>query len=261
MLSCSGLLKSNVAARAFPAAAQVGCTACSAAWQLTNQYRLHNIHVCAPSWHHCPKLYVLVALEGVKRAHTCSQAQQATDLLCDQDCRASASITPTSVHEGLQYCATGYSLFSLRGIRPASYRRAFFNRYSSCNSCCADTAHLHFHPMALRQRLPSTLARLLLLRHTDTATAAAVGTLTNGRAGYSAAALPQYADDDELVAKAGRALEEIKEAGTMKVERQITTPQAAIVGESMHTVLCTAVCGHWPRCFSAALHMEGRMSC
>jgi hypothetical protein len=64
-----------------------------------------------------------------------------------------------------------------------------------------------------------------------------VGTCVNGRAGYSAAALPQYADNDELVAKASRALDEIKEAGTMKVERQITTPQAATVGESMHTAL------------------------
>lgn len=45
-------------------------------------------------------------------------------------------------------------------------------------------------------------------------------------------AVPQHADsDDELVSKASRALEEIKAAGTLKVERQITTPQAASVGE------------------------------
>jgi hypothetical protein len=58
--------------------------------------------------------------------------------------------------------------------------------------------------------------------------AAAVGAFSRG---FSAAALPQYADDDELASKAGKALEEITAAGTLKVERQITTPQAATVGE------------------------------
>lgn len=57
--------------------------------------------------------------------------------------------------------------------------------------------------------------------------AAAVGAFSRG---FSAAALPQYADDDELASKAGKALEEITAAGTLKVERQITTPQAATVG-------------------------------
>lgn len=82
--------------------------------------------------------------------------------------------------------------------------------------------------MAIRHQFSSTLARLVLHQHPDVLAAAAVGACARG---YSAAALPQYADDDELASKAGRALEEITAAGTLKVERQITTPQAASVGE------------------------------
>lgn len=40
-----------------------------------------------------------------------------------------------------------------------------------------------------------------------------------------------FVADDELVQKASKALDEIKAAGTLKVERQITTPQSATVGE------------------------------
>lgn len=40
-----------------------------------------------------------------------------------------------------------------------------------------------------------------------------------------------FVPDDELVQKASKALDEIRAAGTLKVERQITTPQSATVGE------------------------------
>jgi len=84
--------------------------------------------------------------------------------------------------------------------------------------------------MALRQHLPSTISKLLLQQYHQQAAVAAV---TFHVCGYSAAAVPQL-EEDELVLKASNALEEIKAAGTMKVERQITTPQSATVGRTPH---------------------------
>lgn len=93
--------------------------------------------------------------------------------------------------------------------------------------------------MPVRQQLPGVLRRLLSLQqhhkqhHQGAVVAAGAAWLCgSGSAGYSAAAaLPQLAEEDELAVKAGKALEEITAAGTLKVERQITTPQAASVGE------------------------------
>lgn len=82
----------------------------------------------------------------------------------------------------------------------------------------------------IRQHLPSTLSELLLQQYHQQAATAAVAFRI---CGYSAAAVPQL-EEDELVLKASNALEEIKAAGTLKVERQITTPQSATVGRTQH---------------------------
>lgn len=79
-------------------------------------------------------------------------------------------------------------------------------------------------PLLFKQRLGSGIAVLQNQQHL----AAAV---TWSAAAFSAAAQPQLVED-ELVSKAAQALEDIKAAGTLKVERQITTPQAASVGKS-----------------------------
>lgn len=74
------------------------------------------------------------------------------------------------------------------------------------------------------------LTRRLLQQHAAAGLLPAAASVA-GWSTHSFSAVPQHADsDDELVAKASRALEEIKAAGTLKVERQITTPQAASVG-------------------------------
>jgi hypothetical protein len=86
--------------------------------------------------------------------------------------------------------------------------------------------------MTLRQQLSSMLTRRLLQQHAAAGLLPAAASVAGWTQARSLSAVPQHADsDDELVAKASRALEEIKAAGTLKVERQITTPQAASVGE------------------------------
>jgi hypothetical protein len=96
--------------------------------------------------------------------------------------------------------------------------------------------------MALRQRLSHHLSQIIYPSLPNGAAAAAACRLH--LAGFSA--LPQQVDDDALVSTASQALEEIQAAGTMKVERQITTPQSSTVGESnrrgcpftMHSPAC-----------------------
>jgi hypothetical protein len=83
---------------------------------------------------------------------------------------------------------------------------------------------------ALRQRLAASLGSLVQQHHHQHhyRAAAAGAALTQCLRSFSADAA--LAADDALSVKASEILEQIQAAGTLKVERQITTPQAAFVG-------------------------------
>jgi hypothetical protein len=87
-------------------------------------------------------------------------------------------------------------------------------------------------PVLRHLRLSGALGGLVQqqLQHAAAAAGACGASVTAGGAAQHYSAQPAFADEDELVSKASAALEDIKQAGTWKVERQITTPQAASIG-------------------------------
>jgi hypothetical protein len=69
-----------------------------------------------------------------------------------------------------------------------------------------------------------------------------LGRLLHGSTSACVPAEPCLANGDALNAKAAEELAGIRAAGTYKVEREITTPQAASIGKGQVSRSCVAAC-------------------